>query len=243
MMMISHTLSEMDCCGRGCEWGFQTIALLIKLLYLWQSVEGFSASLQEGVLVVLLRGQFLQVVGILGHDEVSNGKVSQSIWLLSVEFVQIAKLWDDLLQGSFDLAFAFLVIEERADGSEDIVHNSQNILDGGFVLKSLSTKFVFFVLLGNVPMDGSGFSELVISINEVGKVGEVEAKTLLILSKPLIRRAILDILPVSPNIGKHKPGDLAGPSDTPIPVGNFVHFLMFFNYEDLDILKDLKLIF
>ena len=78
-------------------------------------------------------------------------------------------------------------------------------------------------LKNNVSVDGSGFGEFEISVDEVGQVGEVQSKVLFVFSVPLVPLCVLSIFELGSGVGCEKSWDLAEASNFPVSEFHFGH--------------------
>lgn len=71
-------------------------------------------------------------------------------------------------------------------------------------------------LKDDVPIDGGGFSELEVTIDEVRQVGEIESEGLLILTEPFIEIGVFVVFKLNSCVGGKKSWNLSETSDTPV---------------------------
>ena len=122
---------------------------------------------------VVLRVEGFKVIRSLSDLEISDGEVSQSPLLVSNKVLDVVEFGSGLLQHfTFD-AIVLLVPVQASDLLESIFQDSNQVVDSGSVLDSLTEKLSVTRLEDNVPVDGSGLGKFEIAVNKVGEVGEI----------------------------------------------------------------------
>lgn len=172
----------------------------------------------------VLRPDPLKIVNSFSNSEVSQGKVAESPLLLTNELVDLLDLGLDLLIINLVLVLLELVAHAQLhDGGLDIVDDSDDVVDEGSILRVFAEQFGVFAPGDNIPTDGIRFSQLDISINQVGEVGEGQAQAVLVLAEPLLRALVHLTGEVGAGVGQQKSRNLTSSANGPIAKSYVIH--------------------
>lgn len=133
-----------------------------------ETVELLSDPLKESESGVLLREQSLDVVWVLSDDEVGEGQIAEDKLLLSNKLLEVFEFWEVFRDGFGLHSFVVLVEEESSHCSSDLVENWKEAFEFGVVGVVLSQELSLPPSLDDVALNGLRFSEVVLSVDEIG---------------------------------------------------------------------------
>lgn len=117
-----------------------------------------------------------------------------------------------------------VLVEEKAlDSSGDFEVDGEEALNLGVVMDVFAEQFALAPSLDDVALDGPRFSDVEITVQKVGQVGEVESKVHLIISEPFFSVRVMIIFKFHARIGEEESGDLSKSTDAPVSELNAVN--------------------
>jgi hypothetical protein len=201
----------------GEEWTLDSSLTGIISLDLRELVEPGTESTDLGILLEVMWPNALEVIGSFSDLEIGKSKVAQDPLLVSELLVYQVNLSLNLVGKDLLLLFLEFLVEGELDGrSGDIVNDTQNVIDQCLILEGLAQKFTVVVLLNDVAADCLRLSQLEITVDEVGEVGEGEAKVNLISSEPLLGSSVVLGSELGAGVGQQQTRNLAFAADAPI---------------------------
>ena len=137
---------------------------------------------------------------------------------------------------NFSLGGLILFVpEECSNVLEGILEDSKNVVNSSSIFDGLSEELGVSRLEYDVSIDGGRLSELEISIDKVGQVGEIKAEAELILTVPLIPLGVENIFNFSSSVCCQESWKLSKASDLPISQCDFGHCVLVDNYNKKDL--------
>ena len=205
------------------------IRSLIVSLDLRKFFKVVSDSPPKAVMLVLTWEESFEIVELFCKEKVNQSEISKCPLFISNKIFKIVEFWPDFFK-NFNLGRFVIRIEAKSNNSSiELFQNSNYSFDFSFILSVLSKKFFVIRSFDDVFNNSDGFSELEVSVNEIGDVGEIESKLELIFFEPLILVVILYFLKISFGVSEEKSAELTKPSDFPIPESYFGHKICFYS--------------
>ena len=153
--------------------------------------------MQKFKILVLTGENRLNVVRKLSKHEISQSesiKKERSVFFETDELFQFRR--DKIFENSFSLFVDSLIVDDFVDLFQNVIDHLDNHEDSSSFFDVFTEKFLAFLgSFDDVLADSSGFSQLQVAINEIGKVGEFKTKRFFIFSEPLLRLFVLNIFP------------------------------------------------
>ena len=115
-------------------------------------------------------------MGVLCDDEIGEGQIAEDEFLLPNELLEFLEFREVLSDGIALNLFVVLIEEESAHCSCGFVENREEAFELGVVVVVLSEELGLAPPSDDVPLNGLGLGDVVLSVDEVGEVGEVEAE-------------------------------------------------------------------
>lgn len=115
------------------------------------------------------------------------------------------------------------VPEQSSNVLQSIIQNAQDVINFSLVLSILSKKFSPSGTVDDVFSNSCWLSELEVTINKIGKIGEVKSKIFFVLLKPFFSALVLNLSEFSAGVGEKVANVLRKSSDFPIAQNYFSH--------------------
>lgn len=210
------------------KWALDGCLLCVIGLDFRKVLEALSDLLQEGLSLVVLLVDILNVVADLSEHKISDSEVVIEPGLVALELGEVSQLGlNGFLPGLFQEGGSVGVKNDGDQLVANVADDSDEVEDVCPFLGILAEEFALGGALNDVAADGSALSDLDVSVNEVGEVGEVESEGLLVVGEPLLMGSVLHVSPVSTSVGEEETRELSSSADAPIAQGNLAHLDFF----------------